>query len=276
MNDATYQLLKSGRIDKLDLLFLMEPDRFQQTKMSFEGTYATVSDETGLPIAMHVQCKGADRDSGKRIYIIETWGPFAQAVFERLPEQYYKHVCRLDYRIELEVNADRLADLAHYMEKNGRGSRNVNYFNTRERQKSEGRHAGGKGVSHGSHKSDIRLAVYKRKGEPGAIEIQVSGDTVRDLVRAATTPEGDVYGEVPRERVTGYLIATLAKRVRVAGFEDTAQLAAFVQVGQGAVEGSDPVEFAEWSVMTSFDALPLERKQALLSRLSDRMKAAAL
>lgn len=273
MNGQTKAMLDAARIDKVDLLFEMEFDRWQDVHAALQGTFHAIADEAGVPLAFNSRCLGQSKDSGLRLYTVETWGPCADAVAKALPTKYYPNISRLDFRIEVDINAERLPDLTRFVEKEGRYGRNVSYFNTRERVKKEGRHAGGRGVAIGSHKSDSRMAVYKRKGEKGAIEVQISGDTARRLSTLAVDSAGQFTWETPYSSLRGYLAARMEKMAKASGFEDLSQMAAFVQVGGDVPDQWDVNEYNTFTAVTAFEALAPEDQEHLLNILVEKVRA---
>jgi hypothetical protein len=60
---------------------------------------------------------------------------------------------------------------------------NVEVFNSRPASKREGRDRGGKGFRVGSRKSDLCIVVYKRTGEPTAIEYRFQGQMLREVLK---------------------------------------------------------------------------------------------
>ncbi len=275
MNDATRTWLEQGRFDRLDFLFSMESDRFAQLKLALEGTFAAVADEAGVPIAMSVRCLGASPSAGTRLYEVGTWGVFSEVLAKALPDKYWPNVSRVDFRVETAVESERLADFARYVEHNGQWGRNVNYFNTRERSKKEGRHAGGKGVSIGSHKSDTRAVVYKKKGEPGACEVQLSGEVLRKMVSAAMTVNAQFDWETTYSALAGTCKARLVKLLKQSGFETPDTFAAFITQPSDMAEAIDPVEYNIFSCKASFEALPAEAQKLLLNELMEITRARA-
>lgn len=264
MDTKEWTWVKGGRVDRLDLLIASEPDRFQHLKLALEGTFAAIADEKGLPVAMSVRCLGAQPDTGKRLYEVGTWGEFSDALAQNLPAMYWKVVSRLDYRVPTEINSDRLADLARYVEHNGRFGRNVNYFNTRERSKKEGRHAGGKGVSVGSHKSDTRLVVYSKKQEGGACEVQLSGDVLRRMVDAAEEASTQFDWETTYGALKGSLQGRLLRMLKQSGFETPETFTAFISQPSELDEAMDPVEYNIFACKAAFSALPLDTQKHLI------------
>lgn len=174
-----------GKCDKVTLLLDMEPDRFQQVAEGLRQTYQSLATPEVPEVPYSVRVLGANPANGTRLYEIDTYGPGADAVLQHLPAHYWSRISRLDYRIATPVSTEYFGEMYNYIKQHQKGNRNVNLFDTRERKKTEGRHAGGVGIAIGSHKSDMRLVIYKRKSEDGAIELQITGDVLGTLVTDA-------------------------------------------------------------------------------------------
>lgn len=171
--------------DKVDLFFCMPvnefTDQYARVYEFFEVVSATYED---CPISAHLHALGAD-DNGNRMYMVETWGKFAHMVLRELPHEWYTFIARVDWRISVDVNVNRLKFLYAYIEANQKRARNLQLFDTRPRTKKQGRNAGGKGLAVGSHKSEARLSVYQKTGERGAIELQVKGAKLQQCITDA-------------------------------------------------------------------------------------------
>jgi len=147
--------------------------------------------------------------SGKRRYVFECWGETARYV-SCLGEYWLRRATRLDVKTSMlswiDQDVDNLAARWKIVDK----SRNVQTFQSRSRTKRDGRSAGGRGIALGSHKSDLRISVYKRPKDCYRLEVQASGRLLRRLVaealeewfqtRDAPTP---VLWDLTRENILG-------------------------------------------------------------------------
>lgn len=132
-----------------------------------------------------------NQDADMETWSLEIWGEWAQVV-SRYPPDWVPCLKRLDVRAILwDVNEEAIIEVGQHLQKN-LTRYNVNVYSTKPRTKRDGRDAGGKGFSIGSHKSDLRVTCYKRSGEPCAQEFQCSGallarhyTEVMDLVSGA-------------------------------------------------------------------------------------------
>ncbi len=270
---ATPNALTPGtyRCDKVTFLFKMEPDRFESWFIHLQEVMETAADEFKTPIHFNTRVLGADTTAGTRFYEVDTYGAASDYLLARLPLSYLQFISRLDLRLETDIAADRITPLVAYAERNQRGNRNISKYATRERAKTKGRHAGGVGMSVGSHKSDQRLAVYKKKGERGAIEIQVSGKALDSVIKQAraTVAEGkgaNVYDEI---------IAGLAARLQVLsqtiGFAGLSQLVAFVADEPTSGESEASLQQAAREVADHLQGLSQKERRALVQSLGVRL-----
>lgn len=273
METQAYQFLKAARFDRFDIIDRMEFDLWQQMQEKLCQQAELVAADAGIEPKYNSRCLGVSDVGGKRIYSFETWGAFSEEWAQTVRDAIWFKVQRLDFRIECELDPTTFAGFAGYVEKNGKYARNVNTFATREREKKEGRHAGGKGVSVGSHKSDRRLVVYKRKGEPGAIELQVSGNVLAQMIECAkgvVMQDGtqSMYG-LMRE----YLTAALEKMARECGFESTYALTR--SLGADSNDYTPPADFvAEAPVqmlLQGFDNLPPAEQDEAIAGIMERV-----
>lgn len=124
-------------------------------------------------------------ENGDYLYSFEAWGPVCSNVVELPFDQWAKWLYRIDVRRECDVTQAGLDEAYKYLREHVGDRRQVNQFDTPERSKRSGRHGGGMGVQVGSHKSDFRIIVYKKTREPGAIEVNLSGDLLKDLKASA-------------------------------------------------------------------------------------------
>lgn len=125
-------------------------------------------------------------DNGDYYYYFEAWGPVCANVVDLPFEQWAPWLQRVDVRREADVTEEGLNEVYRWLERNCGAGRQVNQFHTPARTKRGGRHSGGRGVQLGSHKSDFRVIIYRRTGEMGAIECNLSGDLLKDLKATAT------------------------------------------------------------------------------------------
>jgi hypothetical protein len=114
---------------------------------------------------------------------IEIWGEWT-TIIEKLPyEQWSRFLRRLDVRGTLwDVGEDAIVSTGQYLQRNV-ASRNVEVFSSKPASKRLGRDRGGKGFRIGSRKSDYCAVVYRRTGEPSAVEFRFQGQALRGLLR---------------------------------------------------------------------------------------------
>jgi hypothetical protein len=122
---------------------------------------------------------------GAYMDIYECWGMTAELLVDSpfLYENANRILpLRIDYRVELseDVKTDQVFYAIH-----AKSNSNVQTFNSRTRNKSDDRDAGGQGFSVGSHKSDRRLVVYQRGHERPALEVQTRKRLLIEPFKAA-------------------------------------------------------------------------------------------
>jgi len=123
-----------------------------------------------------------NHDNGMETWSIDIWGEWA-AIIERLPMQWVQYLKRADVRaIVWDADKDTVLNVGQHLQKHIT-SHNINVYSTKPASKRLGRDRGGVGFAIGSHKSDLRVTIYKRTGEPVAQEFQVSGAMLARLVR---------------------------------------------------------------------------------------------
>lgn len=128
-------------------------------------------------------------------YAFEVWGPSCANVVDLPVDQWMPHLDRIDIRRECDVQPEGLDAAYSFLREHTGDRRQVNQFSTPPRTKRGGRHGGGVGVQVGSHKSDFRIIIYRKKGEQGAIEVNLSGDLLKDLkVSAGVMHKSGNYG----------------------------------------------------------------------------------
>lgn len=274
MKTEAYELLKTGRVDRFDLLFHHDADAWQMLYPPMDEMYCDLVREAGLTLNRNHRCLGSEGFGGKRIYSYETWGEASDVWARALPAEKWSNLHRLDFRIEVDVDVEKLAGLVHHVERVGKFGRNVQYFSTRERDKKEGRHAGGKGVSIGSHKSDRRLVIYRKKGERGAVELQLSGALLRRMVEATGASVAGRPGVTFYEAMRELMIAAIEKMARESGFESLHALVVSASLQSELEPPADfTAEMPEQMVLQGFASLPEDaRNRVLRSMIADTLQ----
>lgn len=254
------------RCDKVVLLKACEYDAAQTLIDAVRSTYAALSAAAGIEIPFNVRVLAADIGAGTRTYELDTYGAGADVVLRSLPPEWYDYVSRLDYRITTEVDTDRLFEFARHIERFGRYGRNVQYFNTRPRKKTEGRHAGGKGVAVGSHKSDQRVVVYRKPEEQGAIEMHITGKALRSTIETAKALVAKGASFEWYDAVMSVMLGRLTAVVRQMSFDDVDHLIAAV----GPVEDVQGLSEDEQQIAKELQAI-VDRMTAPERRATARM-----
>jgi hypothetical protein len=136
-----------------------------------------------------------DAALGTETWSVDIWGEWAGLV-EQLPVEFFRFLRRFDVRATVwDTDGDTIVSIGQHLVASVT-SHNIHLFATKPATKRMGRDRGGKGFAIGSHKSDLRVTVYKRTGEPCAQEFQCSGTMLRNIV-------GDIADDptiIPMER----------------------------------------------------------------------------
>ncbi len=181
------------RIDYSKFVLTVEQDLFAHLYAHWLDTLAG-----DVPLALvkglKMTCLG-ERAPGKRMYILEAWGETAYKTRNLEWSTWSHHLRRLDVRMELRYASQESvkAVYEHLLQQTQR--QNLSWFSSRPRSKRGGGATGGEGFALGSHKSDVRLVVYKKPNQPWVCESQVTDNVLQRLVSSASsaydgTPEG--------------------------------------------------------------------------------------
>lgn len=268
MDGNSYDFLKAARVDRFDMLCARYHDVWQGEIVALGMQARHTAEDAGVDAKYNTRCLGQEPEGDKRLYSFETWGPFSDAWAQTVGPLKWMELQRLDIRIECDIDPEKLTGLYGHVSANGKYGRNVNLFDSREREKKEGRHAGGKGISIGSHKSDRRLVIYRRKGEPGAIELQLSGRTLQKLVAAVVAEARATDGEFSfYKRMMEVGRSALEKMAREAGFESAYALVRSVSKEAPPAPPDDFVaEAPRQMLLQGFMELPRDEQQQFLSQ----------
>lgn len=271
MKTEAWDFLKHGRIDRFDLLLHKDADAWQVLYPRMDEMFVELARSSQVPITRNHRCLGANTVNGKRLYSYETWGEASDVWAKAIGPDQWSNLHRLDFRFECDVDVEKLAGLVHHVERVGKFGRNVQYFSTREREKKEGRHAGGKGVSIGSHKSDRRLVIYKKKGERGAVELQLSGGLLVRMVGIAKELVEKRPGLSMYDAMIELMVPAIEKMARESGFESLYALVMSASL-QGTLEppADFVVEAPEQMILQGFEQLPAEAKSRVMRALIDK------
>lgn len=114
--------------------------------------------------------------------VIEIWGEWAGIVSRLDFPVWGSSLRRLDVRaIVWDADEDAVLAVGQRLQRSDVGY-NVEVFSSKPASKRMGRDRGGKGFRVGSRKSDVCSVVYKRSGDPVAIEFRFQGQVLRNMV----------------------------------------------------------------------------------------------
>lgn len=197
----------------------------------------------------------------------EAWGEMTGLIHHLPFAPWADYAERLDVRTGTPIQEGAIETLHKLVSQHGKGNRNVTAYSSRQRERRDGRSAGGHGIAIGSHKSEFRVSVYKRGNEPGAIEYQFRGDRLHRSIHAARLMERNSRGGEVRN---------LWEHVRLllgsAGYVEMVQVTGLQgEVIDAVLDGSfvqdTPVEEQLREIEAAMDRLPPDAKGALFQTL---------
>lgn len=184
MNESDNVKIEGGRIDYLKFSVPLPVEHVKAWKDVWLAVFDADHIAEGKP---HTATVGSVKraENGNYLYAFEAWGEVCANVVELPFDQWAPWLYRIDIRKDCDVTQQGLDTLYSHLRETCGDNRNVQQFNTKPRSKRGGRNAGGIGLQVGSHKSDFRVVVYRRHGEQGAIEVNLTGDVLKDIKDAA-------------------------------------------------------------------------------------------
>lgn len=171
-----------GRADYCKLLLHMDYDQFETWYKPIRTFWADRIAQGYVCRTPRVKPLGTVAGDNKRRYVVESWGLDASALLNRTIEAHSSNITRIDIRIGLEylTYVDIVQLIDSFRSESSRLSKYI--YESPIRQRTDGRHGGGMGIAIGSHKSDVRVSVYKRANEYAAYEVQASGDVLKRIL----------------------------------------------------------------------------------------------
>lgn len=270
MSDFTANL--TPRIDYLKFIRPMDYDQGQQL---LQPIVAMLND-ADCPINEKDNYKltllgGTESSNQKTRYVIEVWGLHCDRFVRGIERHWFEYLTRIDYRAPLKHTTT--VSLDAYINQqvlSGKSKRNVSTFATKNRQKTNTRDVGGKGVIFGSRKSDSHTVIYYRGGDMPAIEMRLQNRKALDLGNQA------LYENETAETTEAFL-NTLERRLKIAamselyaatGYSELIHLEGAMERAQAlnnkmqaALEWSETQEEKEyWSSLTTEEQEALQRE----------------
>lgn len=245
----------AGRIDKVDLTLSVAYDLMQTHDRFLRALADSIQEDTGRYIGFRVKCFSAEKESGQRIYGVSTWGPGADDFLQLLPTEYHRYISRVDFRIETEVSPTGLSSIEQRINEFNPRKRNVRKYTTRKREKEFGRDAGGVGLAFGSHKSDIRLTMYKRAGESGSVEIQLSGKRLSNVIHNLQSPLQGEYKPSFYAELATQIIQYMPVLSKEMGYPEFSQLLAELGATEYTLTWAELVEQKLVNARTAWENL---------------------
>lgn len=179
--------LGHSRIDYVRVLYrgpVEGTDRWQETvRNNIPEKYRATAAEMRKHCKFGTMFDGATK---KVVAHFEIWGLAADEFAYNMPLNWRNDITRLDFRTNIPDPVKDPAELTQeFMTVNGNNRRTIGYKVSPPRTKQDGRDAGGKSITIGSHESARRLAIYKRGKEHWGLECQFSREGVRDVLLTA-------------------------------------------------------------------------------------------
>lgn len=257
-----------NRFDYVRLRYSTDHDLAQQVKLELDQVLELYTAHVSGEVGGHEYRVFPGGERGTSQYCLEVWGKMAGFVEFLDFEQWADRIMRIDVRRELHTaREDGIQELGERLRRSSKGGRNIMQYNSRPREKSRGRNAGGVGLAVGSHKSNWRASIYKRRGECAALEFQYSGEAVQ---RAVATQ----FARMSIPEVEKDPWAALRRHLAVEGLNKLERIAdmdygMLLEVASGRGSGLVPerAEQLEMGILGDYLALPIERRQSLLARL---------
>lgn len=163
-----------GRFDYVKCSMSLHTENASILAKQWYDTFEGEDRDDKSPRSAHVNSVRNNRD-GSFLYVFEAWGPACVNVTQLDFVTWGQALDRIDVRCDMEVTHNGVDRMYQHLRKNKAGNRNVTLYNSKPRSKRSGRDTGGFGLAIGSHKSDMRITMYKRGSEKGAYEIQMAG-----------------------------------------------------------------------------------------------------
>jgi len=121
---------------------------------------------------------------GLYLYSVEIWGEASVAIRDCPFSTLHEKLRRFDVRRQLfDVTTDQISATGQALVAGGT-TYNVTTYKSKPSSKRGGRDRGGQGFAIGSHKSDLRISVYKVAGHPAAMEFQASGALLKSCIQS--------------------------------------------------------------------------------------------
>lgn len=150
------------------------PETWNQVYEGFRNARATFKASGDFDKSHKTSRLWFNAQSRKETWALDIWGEWAGIVWS-LDEWWFQWLTRVDIRSTLwDVDGEQVRALGQTFRSETCGY-NVHVYDTRPASKRMGRDRGGHGVAIGSHKSDLRIAIYKRAKDPTAMEFQMTG-----------------------------------------------------------------------------------------------------
>src|SRR6187402_297285 len=162
MSDARNEF--TPRIDYLKFVVSMDYDEGQRCMQGIIGRNAMMENPLVDRQDYRITILGpVASDPNKNRYCVESWGRNAVALAYCVPMHFWDSLNRIDYRAPMNtVNMESFEAFVTRRAMSKTGARNVTTFNTKNRQKSNTRDVGGRGITFGSRKSDSHTVAYAR------------------------------------------------------------------------------------------------------------------
>lgn len=260
----------SGRFDYVKASMSLHTENAQQLAKIWYDTFEGEDRNESSPRSAHVNSVRNNSD-GSRLYIFEAWGP-ASVMASLLDFRIWGEALdRVDVRCDMDVTHNGIDRMYQHLRRNKAGNRNVTLYTSKTRSKRSGRDTGGYGIAIGSHKSDMRVTMYKRGNERGAYEIQYAGKKLDTSVKSCISSK--LYKpDVTNEEVWNWLKTSILANgnTDMAGMAGLDYNEIFDMLADNAPV-PDETEHILADIDAMIDDLPRDAQQALLTGLQMRL-----
>lgn len=173
------------RIDYVKVVRELDHDALQFFLNRYKDWQATDHDRGLKAPDLKVSVLRGASGNGKGKYAIETWGGGSSLFWYLVMKDCPSALVRLDVRTGLpDVEMDVILNLKAVL-----ATANTQYntftYGSKSRSKAGGGIQGGQGMAVGSHKSDLRISLYKKPQQTAAYEIQCSGAMLARIMKEA-------------------------------------------------------------------------------------------
>lgn len=192
--------------DACEAIIDMPHDQFQGF-ISFHQDKIDVYRQQGEAVQpLRVKALPLPCPPGEGVWRVSAYGATAGYLLGAMAIQRWSAISRLDLRVQFPDLSDEQVERVVQSALARDRKNSVFTFNARPRKHKTDGYSGGYGLAVGSSQSDTRLTFYQKPDEPAQIEIQLSGEPLDNLLKAAWEASGRFHVGAPdHNRSTRFL-----------------------------------------------------------------------